>query len=42
VEFFGARSSATAAALNRVISRFAYASRVVELERAAALRALPN
>ncbi len=42
IEFLTARSSATAAALNRVITRFTYASRVVELERAAALRALPN
>ena len=42
IEFLSARSSATAAALNRLITRFAYASRIVELERAAALRALPN
>ncbi len=42
VEFLSARSAATGAALNEIITRFTFASRVVELERAAALRALPN
>lgn len=42
VEFLSARSAATNAALNEIITRFTFASRVVELERAAALRALPN
>lgn len=42
VEFLSARSAATSAALNEIITRFTFASRVVELERAAALRALPN
>ena len=42
VEFLSARSAATNAALNEIIPCFTFASRVVELERAAALRALPN
>ncbi|MBY0491893.1 MAG: TolC family protein [Gemmatimonadaceae bacterium] len=42
VEFLSARSAATNAALNEIITRFTFATRVVELERAAALRALPN
>lgn len=42
VEFLSARSAFTSAAINQVITRFTFATRVVELERAAALRALPN
>jgi outer membrane protein TolC len=42
VEFLSARSSATAAQLNQVITRFTFATRVVELERVAALRRLPD
>lgn len=42
VEFIGARSSYTSAAINQLITRFTFASRVVELERAAALRTLPE
>lgn len=42
VEFLNARSAFTAAQLNTLITRFTFASRVVELERAAALRTLPN
>lgn len=40
VDFLGARAAYTSAALNQVITRFAFASRVVELERVAALRTL--
>jgi len=42
VEFLSARTAFTTAAINQVITRFTFATRVVELERAAALRALPN
>jgi outer membrane protein TolC len=42
VEFLSARTAFTSAAINQVITRFTFATRVVELERAAALRALPN
>jgi outer membrane protein TolC len=42
VEFIGARSSFTSAAINQIITRFTFATRVVELERAAALRTLPE
>jgi outer membrane protein TolC len=42
IEFLSARSAATNAALNQVITRFTFATRVVDLERAAALRRLPN
>ncbi len=41
IEFIGARSDYTSAAINRILTRFTFATRVVELERAAALRALP-
>lgn len=42
VEFLSARTAFTSAAINQVITRFTFATRVVELERAAALRALPS
>lgn len=42
VEFLSARTAFTSAAINQVITRFTFATRVVELERAAALRSLPN
>ena len=42
VEFLSARSAHTAAALNAVVARYTLASRQVALERAAALRPLPN
>jgi outer membrane protein TolC len=42
VEFIGARASYTSAAINQIITRFTFATRVVELERAAALRTLPE
>lgn len=42
VEFLGARSAYTSAAINRILTRFTFATRVVELERAAALRPLPE
>ncbi|HYW30820.1 MAG TPA: TolC family protein [Gemmatimonas sp.] len=42
VEFLSARSAFTAAALNDVITRYTLAARAVELERAAALRRLPE
>ncbi|MCC6241659.1 MAG: TolC family protein [Gemmatimonadaceae bacterium] len=42
VEFLSARSAYTSAAINQVITRFTFAMRVVELERAAALRELPE
>ncbi|MCA0375492.1 MAG: TolC family protein [Gemmatimonadetes bacterium] len=42
VEFLSARSAFTAAALNQVVTRYSVAARAVDLERAAALRALPN
>jgi outer membrane protein TolC len=42
VEFIGARESYTASAINQIITRFTFATRVVELERAAALRPLPE
>lgn len=40
IEFVAARESLTQAELNAVLSRFTYAARRVDLERAAALRAL--
>jgi outer membrane protein TolC len=42
VEFLSARTSATAASLNAVVARFALASRLVALERVAALRPIPQ
>jgi outer membrane protein TolC len=42
IEFLSARSAFTGAALNQVITRFSVATRIVDLERAAALRTLPN
>lgn len=42
IEFLGARSSYTAAAINQIVTRFTFATRVVELERAAALRSIPE
>ncbi len=42
IDFLSARAAFTAAALNQVISRYTLAARAVELERAAALRALPQ
>jgi outer membrane protein TolC len=42
VEFLSARTAFTSAAINQIITRFTFATRVVELERAAALRSLPN
>ena len=42
VEFLSARTAFTSAAINQVITRFTFATRVVELERAAALRVLPH
>ncbi len=42
IEFLSARTAFTAAAINQVITRFTFAARLVELERAAALRALPR
>ncbi|MBL0173264.1 MAG: TolC family protein [Gemmatimonadaceae bacterium] len=42
LEFLGARSAYTSAAINQIITRFTFATRVVELERAAALRTLPE
>ncbi|MBL0937597.1 MAG: TolC family protein [Gemmatimonadaceae bacterium] len=42
VEFLSARASYTAAALNRVITHFGFAARMVDLERVAALRTLPH
>ena len=42
VEFLSARTAATAAALNAVVARFALTSRLVTLERVAALRPLPR
>jgi outer membrane protein TolC len=42
IEFLSARASFTSAALNQVFTRYTLAARRVELERAAALRALPN
>lgn len=42
IEFIGARASFTSAAINRILTRFTFATRVVELERAAALRTLPE
>lgn len=42
VEFLSARTAFTSAAINQVITRFTFATRAVELERAAALRSLPN
>ncbi|MES2521412.1 MAG: TolC family protein [Gemmatimonadota bacterium] len=42
IEFLSARSAFTAAALNDVITRYTLAARAVELERAAALRQLPQ
>jgi len=42
VEFLSARTAATAAELNAVVARFTLASRLVTLERVAALRSLPR
>lgn len=42
VDFLSARTAFTSAAINQVITRFTFATRVVELERAAALRVLPR
>lgn len=42
IEFLTARAAYTNAALNQVITRYTVAMRVVELERAAATRALPD
>jgi len=42
IEFIGARASYTSAAINRILTRFTFATRAVELERAAALRTLPE
>ena len=42
LEFIGARSAYTSAAINQILTRFTFATRVVELERAAALRTLPE
>ena len=42
LEWSDARTQLTAAELNLVLSRYALAARVVDLERAAALRRLPN
>lgn len=42
IEFLSARAAFTSAALNDVVTRFTFATRLVELERAAALRALPD
>ena len=42
IEFLSARAAFTGAALNEVITRFSVATRQVDLERAAAIRALPN
>ncbi len=42
IEFIGARSAYTSAAINQIITRFTFATRVVELERAAALRTIPE
>lgn len=42
VEYLSARAAFTGAAINRVISRYTVFARFIELERAAALRSLPN
>jgi outer membrane protein TolC len=42
IDFLSARAAFTAAALNQVITRYTLAARAVELERAAALRSLPQ
>jgi len=42
IEFIAARSSFTSSAINQILTRFSFATRVVELERAAALRQLPE
>ncbi len=42
LDFLSARAAFTSAALNQVITRYTVAARTVELERAAALRRLPN
>jgi len=42
IDFLSARAAFTNAALNQVITRYTVASRSVDLERAAALRALPQ
>lgn len=42
IEFLSARAAFTGAALNEVITRFSVATRQVDLERAAAIRTLPN
>ncbi len=42
IDFLSARAAYTAAALNQVITRYTVAARVIDLERAAALRTLPD
>ena len=42
IDFLSARAAFTSAALNQVITRYTLAARAVELERAAALRSLPQ
>lgn len=42
IEFLSARAAFTSAALNQVVSRYTVAMRQVDLERAAALRTLPD
>jgi outer membrane protein TolC len=42
VDFLVARTALTNATINQVITRYSYAARVVEFERAAAIRALPT
>lgn len=42
IDFLSARAAFTSAALNQVITRYTLAARTVELERAAALRTLPQ
>ena len=42
IDFLSARAAFTSAALSQVISRYTLAARTVELERAAALRTLPQ
>lgn len=42
VEYVAARSALTNASVNQIITRYSFAARVVEFERAAAIRALPS
>jgi outer membrane protein TolC len=42
IEFLSARAAYTSAALNQIVTRFTVATRLVDLERAAATRTLPN